>query len=105
MIKKCYRFFGNRTAKQQKWLNAMSHEGYRLIGTGKISYEFERCRPNEYLSYQDEKAYRNSLEEKGYKVFYKNINLNYSIGKYAGGPLQANTAESPRRPATSTRNY
>ena len=84
MIKKCYRFFGNRAARQQKWLNAMSHEGYRLIGTGKISYE---------------------LEEKGYKVFYKNINLNYSIGKYAGGPLQANTAESPRRPATSTRNY
>ena len=114
MIKNCYRFFGNRAARQQKWLNAMSHEGYRLIGTGKISYEFERCRPNEYrycvesvthLSYQDEKAYRNSLEEKGYKVFYKNINLNYSIGKYAGGPLQANTAESPRRPATSTRNY
>ena len=46
MIKKCYRFFGNRAARQQKWLNAMSHEGYRLIGTGKISYEFERCRPN-----------------------------------------------------------
>ena len=75
MIKKCYRFFGNRTARQQKWLNAMSHEGYRLIRTGKISYEFERCRPDEYrycvesvthLSYQDEKAYRNSLEEKGY---------------------------------------
>ena len=81
MIKKCYRFFGNRAARQQKWLNAMSHEGYRLIGTGKISYEFERCRPNEYrycvesvthLSYQDEKAYRNSLEEKRiYKYFTK----------------------------------
>ena len=37
MIKKCYRFFGNRTARQQKWLNAMSHEGYRLIGTARKS--------------------------------------------------------------------
>ena len=37
MIKKCYRFFGNRTARQQKWLNAMSHEGYRLIRTGNSS--------------------------------------------------------------------
>ncbi len=48
MIKKRYRFFGNRSARQQKSLNAMSHKGYRLIGTGKISYEFERCRPDEY---------------------------------------------------------
>ena len=86
MIKKCSRCFGYRTAGAPHWLNAMSHEGYRLIGTGKISYEFERCRPDEYrycvesvthLSYQDEKAYRNSLEEKGYKVFYNNITLNY----------------------------
>ena len=110
MIKKCYRFFGNRTARQQKWLNAMSHEGYRLIRTGKISYEFERCRPDEYrycvesvthLSYQDEKAYRNSLEEKGYKVFYKNINLNYSIGKVRWRPF----AGKYGRIATSPGNF
>lgn len=88
----------------------MSHEGYRLIGTGKISYEFERCRPDEYrycvesvthLSYQDEKAYRNSLEEKGYKVFYKNINLNYSIGKVRWRPF----AGKYGRIATSPGNF
>ncbi len=64
--------------------------------SGKISYEFERCRPDEYrycvesvthLSYQDEKAYRDSPEKKGHKVFYKNTNLNHSIGKVRWRPF------------------
>lgn len=80
MIKKCYRFFGNRAARQQKWLNAMSHEGYRLIGTGKISYEFERCRPNEYrycvesvthLSYKMRKHTATHWKRKDIKYFTK----------------------------------
>lgn len=89
-MKKCYRFFGGFLDTQEKWLNKMAHKGYRLINTGKIMYEFEECAPDEYQycvefvahkSYKSEKEYRSFLEELGYKVFYKNANLNYSIGK------------------------
>ena len=42
-----------------------------------------------------------SLEEKGYKVFYKNINLNYSIGKVRWRPF----AGKYGRIATSPGNF
>ena len=107
MSKKCYRFFGGLLDTREKWLNKMSGMGYRLVRTGKMLYEFERCRPNEFQyridfigekSKADAEEYRRFLEDMGYKVFFKNINLNYSAGKLRwrpwaekGGRIAANS--------------
>ena len=90
MRKKCYRFFGGLLNAQAKWLNKMSEKGYRLVRTGRMLYEFEKCNPDEVtycVEFIGEKSkdnatdYANFLEDMGYKVFFKNINLNYSVGK------------------------
>lgn len=90
MSKKCYRFFGGLLNAQAKWLNKMSEKGYRLVRTGRVLYEFEECSPDEVtycVEFIGEKSkenatdYANFLEDMGYKVFFKNINLNYSVGK------------------------
>lgn len=95
MSKKCYRFFGGLLTAQANWLNKMSEKGYRLVRTGKMLYEFEECNPNqvkycvEFIgekSKDNAKDYHNFLEDMGYKVFYKNINLNYSVGKVRWRP-------------------
>lgn len=95
MNEKCYRFFGGLLATQEKWLNKMSKKGYRLIRTGKLLYEFEECKPNQVkycVEFIGEKSKRNSanykafLEDMGYTVFYKNINLNYSVGRVRWRP-------------------
>ena len=87
---KKYRFFGGLLKSQEKWLNKMAAKGFRLIRTDKLVYEFESCSPNEFQyrvefigqkSRANAEDYRCFLEDLGYKVFYKNINLNYSIGK------------------------
>lgn len=83
MSKKCYRFFGGLLNTQEKWLNKMSEKGYRLVRTGKLLYEFEKCKPDEVtycVEFIGEKSkessidYANFLEDMGYKVFFKNIN-------------------------------
>lgn len=108
MIK--YRFFGSFLDTQEKWLNKMSSQGYRLVRTGKLLYEFESCSPNEVqycVEFIGEKSranaedYRYFLEDLGYKVFYKNINLNYSIGKIRIRPW----AEKGGRIATNSTTY
>jgi hypothetical protein len=90
MSKKCYRFFGGLLNAQAKWLNKMSEKGYRLVRTGRVLYEFEECSPDEVTycvefigekSKENATAYADFLEDMGYKVFFKNINLNYSVGK------------------------
>ena len=95
MSKKYYRFLGGLLNTQMKWLNNMSKKGYRLIRTEKILYEFEPCRPNQvkycidfigHKSKEEADNYYMFLEDMGYKVFYKNINLNYSIGKIRWRP-------------------
>lgn len=107
---KKYRFFGSFLEAQEKWLNKLSAQGYRLIRTGKILYEFESCTPNEVQycvefigekSQKNAEDYRNFLEDLGYKVFYKNINLNYSIGKVRYRPW----AEKGGRIATNSTTY
>ena len=50
MSKKCYRFFGGLLNTQEKWLNKMSEKGYRLVRTGKLLYEFEKCKPDERMA-------------------------------------------------------
>ena len=76
-------------------MNKMSGKGYRLVRTGKLLYEFAECEPDqvkycvEFIgqkSKDNAQDYYNFLEDMGYKVFYKNINLNYSVGKIRWRP-------------------
>ena len=110
MSKKCCRFFGGLLDTREKWLNKMSGMGYRLVRTGKMLYEFERCRPNEFQyridfigekSKADAEEYRRFLEDMGYKAFFKNINLNYSAGKLRWRPW----AEKGGRIATNSTTF
>ena len=107
---KKYRFFGSFLGMQEKWLNKLSSQGYRLNKVGKLLYEFECCQPNEvqyHVEFIGEKSrekaedYRSFLEELGYRVFYKNINLSYSIGKGRYRPW----AEKGGRIATNSTTY
>lgn len=95
MNKRCYRFYGGLIASQERWLNKVAGNGYRLIRTTKAMYEFEQCRPGQYQyrvefigqkSKQSGEDYARFLEDCGYQVFFKNINLNYSIGKVVVRP-------------------
>lgn len=110
MSKKCYRFFGGLLNTQEKWLNKKAQNGYLLIRTGKLLYEFKKCKPNqvkycvEYIgekSQNSAKDYHDFLEDMGYKVFYKNINLNYSVGKVRWRPW----AEKGGRIATNATTF
>lgn len=107
MSKKCYRFYGGLLTAQERWLNKMAAGGYRLIRTGKMLYEFAPCKPGQYqyrIEFVGEKYkenasdYRAFLKDIGYRVFFKNINLNYSVGKVRwrpwaekGGRIAANS--------------
>lgn len=95
MSKRMYRFFGGLLSLQEKWLNKMAANGYRLIRTGKVLYEFEECDSGQYQyridfvghgSKKQVNDYVQFLESLGYQVFFKNINLNYSIGKVRWRP-------------------
>ena len=110
MRKKCYHFFGGLLNAQANWLNKMSEKGYRLIRAGKMLYEFEECKPNEVKycvefigekSKENAKDYSLFLEDMGYKVFFKNINLNYSVGKVRWRPW----AEKGGRIATNATTF
>lgn len=110
MTKKYYRYYGGLLSAQENWLNKMAAKGYRLIRTDKLLYEFEESQPNavqycvEFIG-QKSKAnatdYCKFLEDLGYKVFYKNINLNYSIGKVRYRPW----AEKGGRIATNSTTF
>lgn len=93
-IKK-YRYFFIFLTAQENWLNKMASNGYRLINTTKIAYEFETCVRDEYeycIEYIGNKSYKNIvnyqsfIEQMGYKTFTKNININYSYGKICWRP-------------------
>lgn len=95
MRKKCYRYFGSCLFSQEKWLNKMSGHGYRLVRVGKALYEFEKCEPNAYVyaleyiggkSKSSAQKYKHFLEDLGYRVFYKNLNLQRSVGKVRWQP-------------------
>ena len=84
------RYFAGFMKSQENWLNAMAHKGYRLVKTGKLTYEFEECAPDAYCytveyvgdkSFESENDYKAFLEGMGYRVFYKNINLDWSLAK------------------------
>lgn len=108
---KKYFFFGSFLSAQEKWLNKMASKGYRLVRTEKLMYEFEECQPNEFqyhVEFIGEKSkehaeeYKHFLEdEMGYRVMYKNINLNYSVGKVRYRPW----AEKGGRIATNSTTF
>lgn len=84
------RYFFDFIDGQEKWLNKMSQCGYRLLKCGKLVYEFEKCTPNKYvyavefvgqMSDSKRKEYKALFEELEYKVFTKNLNVNFSFGK------------------------
>ena len=110
MSKRCNRFFGGLLTAQEKWLNHMAAKGYRLTRTGKLLYEFEECNPNQVQyridfigekSKTNAKEYHDFLEDMGYNVFFKNINLNASVGKIRWRPW----AEPGGRVATNATTY
>ena len=95
MSRKCYRFYGALIASQEKWLNRMAEKGYRLIHIGKLLYEFEECKPGQYQycvefigqkSKESAADYARFLEDCGCRVFFKNIDLNRSVGKAVARP-------------------
>ena len=95
MGKKYYRFFWGLLKKQENWLNEMADKGHRLIRTGRAWYEFEDCEPGKYRyavefvgekSKQNAKEYAAFLEDFGYRVLFKNLNLDYSVGKVVFRP-------------------
>jgi len=105
--KKCYRFFGGLLLSQERWLNKMARQGWRLVNTGRLLYEFAPCQPEQYQycvefvghkSHTGAVDYAAFLESCGYRVFFKNINLNWSTGKVTVRPW----AEKGGRLATSS---
>lgn len=110
MSKRCYCFYGGMIASQERWLNKMAEEGYRLIRIGKLLYEFAECKPGQYqycVEYIGQKSnesaadYAGFLEDCGYRVFFKNINLNWSVGKVVVRPW----AEQGGRIATNSTTF
>lgn len=110
MNKKCYRYYGGLLISQANWLNKMAEKGYRLIRTGKMLYEFEECTPGQYQycvefigqkSKENAADYARFLEDFGYRVFFKNINLNSNIGKVVARPW----AEQGGRLATNSTTF
>lgn len=104
------RYFAGLLQSQANWLNKMADQGYRLTRTGKLTYEFELCPPGAYRyqvefigdkSMESAVDYADFLEDCGYRVFYKNINLNWSVGKVVARPW----AEPGGRLATSETTF
>jgi len=109
-MKKYYRFFGGLIGAQERWLNRMAQKGCRLVCVGKLLYGFEACEPNrtqycvEFIGHKSKSGaeeYRDFLEDMGYRVFYKNSSLNYSVGKVCWRPW----AEKGGRLATNATTF
>lgn len=90
MKKSVRKFFWLFFTSQERWLNQMSDEGWHLTGTTISGYEFEVCEKGKYRykvayvanrSKESAEDYKEALESCGYRVLYKNANLNYSTGK------------------------
>ena len=90
MRKVIFKYFFDAIDGQQKWLNEMADQGYRLTGVTNYSFRFEACEPGTYhydVELVTEKTYpalmrrRDILTEQGFHSFSKNMNINVSIGK------------------------
>lgn len=106
---KKYRYFAGFMKRQQAWLNDMASQGYRLVKTGKVMYEFEACKPNQYVycidfvahkSMHELTEYKQFLETIGYRVMSKNINMNWSIGHIRVRPYGEGSGKVATSPGT-----
>lgn len=109
-MEKRYRYFWSLLGAQARWLDKMADRGLRLVRTEKLLYEFEPCDPGEYrycvefaahLSREKAEDYARFLEDCGCRVWFKNVNLNWSVGKVEGRPW----AEPGGRLASSATTY
>ncbi len=96
MTKTIFRYFFDFVEGQEQWLNEMAGKGYRLKNCGVCWYTFEQCQPGDFSysvafvadkSYREAKTYRQFLEQSGFRVLTKNINLNLSFGKLRWRPF------------------
>ena len=94
-MKKVYRYFIGFIDAEEKWLNKMASDGYRLVRISRFVYVFETCQKSEYeyrielvadKSHKEIIEYKTFLEDLGLHTFSKNLNLNYSIGKMKWRP-------------------
>ena len=90
------RYFMGFLDTQEKWINEMAANGWRLVKTSTLFYEFEPCEPGSYeyrvefvgaLSCGKMRDYRDFLSGLGYRVLTKNLNLNMSFGKVRWRPF------------------
>lgn len=106
MSKKVLRYFFGFLGSQEKWLNYMAEQGYRLVSVGQLVYQFESCQSKQYqycVDFVAEKSdaqlkqYQTFLQDMGYRVFSKNLNLSWSFGKVRFRPYsgKAMLATSP----------
>lgn len=88
----------------------MADRGFRLARTEKLLYEFEPCEPGRYRycvefvghkSREGADEYARFLEGCGYRVWFKNINLNWNVGKAEARPW----AEPGGRLASNATTY
>jgi hypothetical protein len=94
MRKVVFKYFFDAIDGQQKWLNEMADQGYRLTKVSNFSFHFEACEPHQYQYHVElvtEKSYpalirrQELLMEQGLRSFSKNISLNLSTGKAKKG--------------------
>lgn len=109
MGKKYFRYFFGFLDTQEKWLNSMAEKGLRLVKAGKFLYEFEECVPDKYQykvdfvgdkSSGESKRYLDFLQEFGYRVMTKNMNLNLSVGKVKVRPYGKGAGKIAANPGT-----
>lgn len=109
MSLKKYRYFFSFLEGQERWLNKMAGEGYRLVKVTKMMYEFEPCAPGEYRycvefagekSWNKLKEYKEFMEGMGYRTFAKNLQVNYSIGKVRWRPWGSGAGQISTNPGT-----
>ena len=111
-MKRCYRFYFGFLTAQEKWLNKMARDGWRLVKTSQLSYDFEPCKPGEYeyrlefiaqLSLSESKKYHDFLKDMGYDVIYKNFNLDWNTGKIRWRPFGKGMGQFSTSPGTFNR--
>lgn len=95
----------NEYHEEEKWLNEMAAEGWNLVKTGVVKFEFESGKPNEYIyrlelldkdaSSKESQNYINFLEETGIEKVGECNNWVY---------LRKKTSEGPFAPANESLN-
>ena len=89
MSKRVLRYHFDFLDGQERWLNRMAAQGWRLERCHILSYEFEPCPPGAYeyavelaadKTASQTESYRALLEGMGYRTWTKNLNANYSVG-------------------------